>query len=89
MASVIQIENRFQIRLEHGLWGIYQCQHHSKNEQCSWKAVFCHKSLFESGKWLMLHIVEHESLDNVDEIINALERSAKLIATAIADTSCQ
>ncbi len=87
MTAIIPIDEKYRIELDHASWQISKWKNRRKHpdggrfEGDSW-----HRTLQQAGEKLVLaHLYEADRLEGIQEVIDALHASSRLIANAIKE----
>ena len=85
MSAIIPIDDKYRIELDRDSWQVARWNNHpSHKDGGSWETVDGFKSLQQAGESLQRRLVAEDELEGVQEVIEALHGSARLIAMAIA-----
>ena len=87
MSAIIPINKKYRIQLDTRSWSV--CCWKPKNKHPDggiWEGISWHKTLQQAGESLVTRMVSESELEGIDEIINALSASSRLIANAIIES---
>lgn len=87
MSAIIPINNKYRIELDTNSCHVsYWMPRNSHPNNGTWECKSWHKTLQKAGESLVQRLVSEEDLEGLDEIINAIASSSRLIATAISES---
>ena len=88
MPAIIPINDQYRIELDARSWQISEWIHRqSRVNGGSWESIRWYPTLQQTGEGLVRLLVAQDDLEGVQQILDALHRSSRLIATAIASSN--
>ena len=85
MSVVIPIDDNYQIELDKHAWQVSCWVNRRSHENGgTWEGISWHRTLQEAGMACQRLLVAEDDIEGVQEVIDAVHRSAALIAMVIA-----
>lgn len=90
MSAVLSINDQYRIELSPYSWQVSKWRTRNKHpDGGDWEGISWHKTIQQAGESLLLTLIAEDNLSGVQEIIDALHASSRVIARAIIQSSYQ
>ena len=86
MSAIVPVNQSYRIELDKFSWAIAQHRPRNKGNRKPWEQISWHRTLQQAGNALAILLVDQDNLEGVDEVINALAASSRLVAAAIKES---